>query len=102
MEKTSETEIARKGFLTVNLPILFIMFGSWFGLMYTDYFSLQSCAIISCMIGWGYWEYAVEKWISWSLSHGIEKEKLYKIGKRNLLVWSEFKINKVSEKLSKK
>ncbi len=102
MNNLSETEIARKGFLTVNLPILFIMFGSWFALMYTDYFGPKSCAIISCAIGWIYWEYAVDKWILWSLNQGIEKEKLYKIGKRNLLVWSEFKINKVAEKLSKK
>jgi hypothetical protein len=102
MNQISETEIARKGFLKVNLPILGIMFGSWFLLMYTDYFGLKSCAIISCAIGWIYWEFAVDKWIEWSLSKGIEKEKLYKIGKRNLLLWSEFKINKVIEKLNKK
>ncbi|MBP6754946.1 MAG: hypothetical protein KA210_02270 [Bacteroidia bacterium] len=102
MEKISETEIARKGFLTVNLPILLIIFGSWFALIYSDYFGLQSCAIISCAIGWIYWEFALDKWILWSLNQGIEKEKLYRIGKRNLLVWSEFKINKIAEKLNKK
>ena len=102
MEKISETEIARKGFLTVNLPILLIIFGSWFALMYSDYFSIQSSAIISGAIGWIYWEFAVDKWILWSLNLGIEKEKLYRIGKRNLLVSSEFKINKIAEKLNKK
>lgn len=102
MSQTSESEIARKGFLTVNLPILIIIFGSWYGLMYSDFFSIQSCAIISGIIGWIYWEFAIDKWILWSLSKGIEKEKLYKIGKRNLLLWNEFKINKVIEKLNKK
>ena len=102
MNKITETEIARKGNLTVNLPILLIIFGSWFALMYSDYFGFQSCAIISGVIGWIYWEFAVDKWIWWSLSQGIEKETLYKIGKRNLLVWSEYKINKIAEKLKEK
>ena len=102
MTKISEREIARNGFLKVNLPILIIIFGSWFILMYSNYFGFQSCAIISCLIGWIYWEFAVAKWIRWSLSQVIEKEKLYKIGKRNLLVWSEFKINKIAEELKQK
>ena len=99
MSTITEVEIARKGFLTVNLPILFIIFGSWFGLMYSDLFSFQNYPLISGALGWIYWEFAIDKWIRWSLSQGIEKERLYKIGKRNLLIWSEFKINKPSAKV---
>jgi hypothetical protein len=102
MSQLSETEIARKGNLTVNLPVLLIIFGSWFALMCSDYFGFQACAIIAGVLGWIYWEFAVDKWIVWSLSHGIEKEKLYKIGKRNLLVWSDFKINKIAKKINHK
>lgn len=102
MGKVTEAAIAWKGFLTVNLPIVVIIFGSWFALLFTDYFGLQSRGIISCAIGWIYWEFAVDKWILWSLNQGIEKEKLCKIGKRNLLVWSDFRINKIAEKLDKK
>lgn len=74
MSQTSESEIARKGFLTVNLPILIIIFGSWYGLMYSEYFSIQSCAIISGIIGWIYWEFAIDKWILWALSKGPKKK----------------------------
>ncbi len=102
MNKVSEAEIARRGLLRVNLPILVIIFGSWFTLMYTESSSLQGCAIIACSIGWIYWEFSIDNWISWSLSQGIEKEKLYKIGKRNLLLWSDFRINKIIEKLKEK
>ncbi len=102
MINVSEHEIARKGNLTVNLPVILIIFGSWFVLMYFDYFSFKACAIISCAISWIYWEFAVDKWITWSLNQGIEKDRLYKIGKRNLLVWSEYKINKIAEKLEEK
>lgn len=86
MTKISEAEIARNGFLNVNLPIPVIIIGSWFALLYTDYFGPQACAIISGAIGWIYWGFAVEKWIRWSLLQGIEKERLYTIGKWNLLV----------------
>jgi hypothetical protein len=102
MGKITETEIARRGFFRVNLPITFIIFGSWFALMYSDLFSFQNYPIISGALGWIYWEFAIDKWIYWSLSQGIEKEKLYKIGKRNLLLWSEFRINKVVEKMNPK
>jgi hypothetical protein len=102
MSKTLESKIARRGLLRVNLPITFIIFGSWFALLYTDSLSFQKCAIISGAIGWIYWEFTIDSWISWSLSQGIEKEKLYKIGKRNVLLWSEFRINKVVEKQKEK
>ena len=102
MNKISETEIARKGNLTVNFPTLIIIIGSWFALMYSDYFGFKSCAIISGILGWIYWEFSIDKWIRWSLLKGIEKEQLFKIGRRNLLVWSNYKINKISEKLNEK
>ena len=102
MSRKLESDIVRRGFLRVNLPILIIIFGSWFILMFTNSLSFQKCAIISGAIGWIYWELTIDKWIQWSLSQGIEKEKLYKIGKRNLLLWSEFRINKVIEKQKEK
>jgi len=99
MKNISEREIAKRGLYSVNLPVIFIIFASWFVLMSIN-LSIQRCAIISCIIGWIYWEFAIIKWIRWSLLKGIDKSTLYKIGKRNLLVWSEFKIDKVAEKLN--
>ena len=100
MGNISEREIAKRGLFRVNLPAVVILFASWFVLMSINSLSIQRCAIISCIIGWIYWEFAIVKWIRWSLLQGIDKSTLYKIGKRNLLVWSEFKIDKVSEKLN--
>lgn len=100
MENTNKSDIANKGFVRVNLPVIIIIFGSWFILMYSNYFSFKECAIISGVFGWIYWEFAIVKWIRWSLSQGIDKTELYKIGKRNLLVWSEYKIEKVSKKMN--
>lgn len=99
MKTTTASEIAKKGFLTVNLPITLLMVASWYLLMRTEYFNSKICAVISFAIGWIYWEFAVNKWIRWSLSQKIEKEELYKIGKRNLLLWNDRKIHKVAEKM---
>lgn len=99
MNRKIEREIARRGFLRVNLPILVIILGSWFAMLYIDGLSIQKNALISCAIGWIYWEFTIDNWIKWSLSKGIEKERLCIIGKRNLLLWSEFRINKVISKM---
>lgn len=96
-----EREIARRGMLWVNLPIFLIIFSSWLLLLSFDIVSVQTAALISGAIGWVYWEFAIVKWIRWSLLQGIDKTKLYKIGKRNLLVWSEFKIDDVAKKMEK-
>lgn len=96
-----EREIAKRGMLRVNLPIVLIIFCSWLFLLNFDIVGIQNAALISGAIGWVYWEFAIVKWIRWSLLQGIDKTKLYKIGKRNLLVWSEFKIDKIAKKLEK-
>jgi hypothetical protein len=57
--------------------------------------------LIAGAIGWVYWEFAIINWIRWALLQGIDKKELYKIGKRNLLVWSEFSINKIATQLDK-
>ena len=75
------------------------MFTFWFALLSFTNLTPQFCAIIAGSIGWAYWEFAVSKWIRWSIKNGIDKEQLLKIGKRNLLLWSAFKINKEVEKL---
>lgn len=94
-----EHRISRRGMLRVNLPIFLIILSCWLILISFNFFSIQKSALISGAIGWIYWEFAVVKWIRWSLSQGIDKEVLYKIGKRNLLVWSQLKIDEVAKKM---
>ena len=96
-----ERDIARRGMLMVNLPIAIIILSSWLALISFNIVSVQKAALISGVIGWVYWEFAIVKWIRWSLLQGIDKTKLYKIGRRNLLVWSEFKIDGVAKKMEK-
>ena len=101
MDKKLERSVARRGLLRVNLPIFFIIFGCWLTFLNFDILTVQTAALVSGAIGWIYWEFAIVKWIRWSLLQGIDKAKLFKIGKKNLLVWSEFKIDDVAKKNAK-
>ena len=101
MERELERSIARRGMFTVNLPVILIIFTSWLIFVSYNFFGVQNSALISGAIGWVYWEFSVVKWIRWSLLQGIDKTKLYKIGKRNLLVWNEFKIDDVAKKMNR-
>lgn len=101
MTKINPSIIARKGWLKVNLPVTILLIGSWLLLINFNGVNSRFNALIAGAIGWVYWEFAITKWIRWSLLQGIDKKELYKIGKRNFLVWSEISINKIASQLDK-
>lgn len=101
MTKINPSIIARKGWLKVNLPVTILLIGSWLLLINFNGVNSRFNALIAGVIGWVYWEFAITKWIRWSLLQGIDKKELYKIGKRNFLVWSEISINKIASQLDK-
>lgn len=101
MNQISHSKIARNGWLKVNIPITIILFSSWLLLMNFNGANNRFNAIIAGALGWIYWEIAVKKWIRWALLQGIDKKELYKIGKRNFLIWSEYSINQIASKLEK-
>ena len=77
-----------KGQLTVNLPVTLIMLSAFFGLLEFADFSLKINLLISFIIGWISWSLLVKKWILWSKKNNVTDERLLKIGKPGLLVWS--------------
>lgn len=85
----------------VTLPVILILFCSWFLLLAVSEMRPQYCAVIACAMGWIYWDFALVKWIRWALQNGIDQNRLLKIGKRNLLLMSHFQIKKEAEKLSR-
>lgn len=100
-KELSTSEIIIKGHLWVNLPIItlicvvFYIIHEYLGQSFN--FSL----IGGTVIGWIYWDFSVKKWIKWALINNVDSEKLYKIGIKNLLIWSRNDIKQVAEKLNK-
>ncbi|RTL13979.1 MAG: hypothetical protein EKK56_02880 [Flavobacteriaceae bacterium] len=100
-KEVSTSEIITKGYLWVNLPIITIICVGFYFIH--EYFnqSFNFSLIAGTAIGWIYWSFSVKKWIKWALLNNVDSEKLYKIGIRNLLIWSRHDIKKVADKLNK-
>lgn len=94
----TDFDVLIKGQLTVNLPVTIIMVSAFFGLLEFADFSLQRNLLISFVIGWISWGVLVKKWILWAKKNNITDEKLLKIGKPGLLVWSIHTIETVTLK----
>tara|TARA_R110000868_G_scaffold68878_6_gene203492 strand:+ start:10867 stop:11187 length:321 start_codon:yes stop_codon:yes gene_type:complete len=94
----SDFDILLKGQLTVNLPVIIIMLLTFFGLLEFADFSLQRNLLIAFILGWVSWGFLVKKWILWAMKNNVSDEKLLKIGKPGLLVWSIHTIKTVTVK----
>ena len=53
--------------------------------------------LIGMILGWSYWSYFVKKWIQWAIKNEVDEERLVKIGKRGLLVWSKNTVETVNK-----
>lgn len=85
----SDYDISIRGQLTVNLPVVFIIIFTAFGLsMFLD-INFKIALLIGMVLGWSYWSYSVKKWIQWAVKNDVDIDRLVKIGKRGLLVWSK-------------
>ncbi len=94
----SNFEILLRGQLTVNLPVTIIMALVFFGLGQFTEFPLFRNAIISFGIGWISWVFLVRNWILWAKKKEVADQRLLKIGKPGLLVWSIHTIETVTKK----
>ena len=94
----SDYDVAVRGQLTVNLPITIVMIAVFFSLAEFTDFSLSRNILISFISGWILWGFLVKNWIKWAKSKDISDEKLLKIGKPALLVWSIHTIETVTKK----
>jgi hypothetical protein len=91
----STFEIAFKGYLWVNIPIILIALLVWYFLLYFFNFSSSISILIGTSIGWIYWEFTIKKWIKWALDNNVEPDRLLKIGQFSLLLWNSRQIDKI-------
>jgi len=96
--KLSDYEIAWKGQWWVNIPTTFIIISVWYLLVCVTDWNVKLCIFIACAFGWTYWEIIIDKWISWALKNDVDSARLIKIGKRNLLLWSAFRVERIVKK----
>jgi hypothetical protein len=94
----TDFDILLKGQLTVNLPVTIIMIVVFFGLAEFTQFSFSRNVIISFISGWISWGFLVRNWILWANKNEVSEERLLKIGKPGLLVWSIHTIETVTKK----
>lgn len=106
MKNTSSTtfQLYVSGLLIVKLPILLLMLISFICLISFTSSDSSKAMIISLIIGWTYWEFSSRFWIKWALKRNFEKDELYKIGNRSLILWpkDKKKIDKIAAQLSNK
>jgi hypothetical protein len=97
----SNLKLVLSGLLIVNIPVLIVIFTSMYFLSDLTKFGFTEYGIISCAIGWIFWEFASRYWIKWCLLNGLEKSCLLKIGVASLVLWKsdEKKIEKIDSKL---
>ena len=94
----SDFDVLIRGQLTVNLPIIVIMILTFFGLLEFADLSLRLNLLVAFVVGWIFWSFLVKNWIQWATKNNISDEKLLKIGKPGLLVWSINTIETVTKK----
>ncbi|MCL9803957.1 hypothetical protein NAT51_00365 [Flavobacterium amniphilum] len=87
-KKLTDFQIALRGQLLVNLPVIAIIIGSsaLLGLLLKD---PKGTIIIGVFLGWIYWKVMTPKWIMWAVNKGADTDKIAAIGKRGMLVWSK-------------
>jgi hypothetical protein len=94
----TDFDILLRGQLTVNLPVTFFMLSVFFGLAQFIDFTFSRLAIFSFISGWLLWMVLVRNWIMWANKNDVSDERLLKIGKPGLLVWSIRTIETVTKK----
>jgi hypothetical protein len=96
-KKLSDYDVSLRGQLTVNLPVILIILIIGFGLsMYFDV-HFKIAMLIGVVLGWIYWGFSVKKWIQWAVGNNVDEERLVKIGKKGMLVWSKNTVETVTK-----
>lgn len=93
----SDYDISLRGQLSVNLHVTVIVVFTAFGLsMFLD-LNFGIAILSGVVLGWIYWSYSVKKWIQWATKNGVDVDRLVKIGKRGILVWSKNTVETVTK-----
>lgn len=95
-QELSDFQIALKGQLTVNLPIIFVMIaGFMFSTIFID--NRRICMLVGLIFGWICWRFLAPIWVKWAYEKGISKERISSIGKKALLIWGKAYVLEVIE-----
>ncbi|TRX23620.1 hypothetical protein [Flavobacterium franklandianum] len=93
----SDYDISLRGQLFVNLPVTVIIIITAFGLSMFFDVNFKIALLVGMVLGWIYWSFSVKRWIQWATKNDVDIDRLVKIGKRGLLVWSKNTVETVTK-----
>lgn len=93
----SDYDISLRGQLSVNLPVTVIIIFTTFGLSMFLNINFKIALLVGMVLGWSYWSFSVKKWIQWAVKNDVDSDRLVKIGKKGLLVWSKNTVEMVTK-----
>ena len=93
----SDYDISLRGQLSVNLPVTIVILLTTFGVSMFFEVNFKVALFFGMILGWSYWSYSVKKWIQWAVKNDVDIDRLVKIGKRGLLVWSKGTVETVTK-----
>ena len=93
----SDYDISLRGQLSVNLPVTVIIIFTTFGLSMFFDINFKIALLVGMVLGWSYWSFSVKKWIQWAVKNDVDSDRLVKIGKKGLLVWSKNTVETVTK-----
>ena|SRR6187402_30032 len=88
-KKLYDHHIALRGQLSVNFPVVVIILFASLGLSVLLDLDFKIALLIGFVLGWIYWSYSIKKWIQWAISNEVKEERLVKIGRKGMLIWSK-------------
>ena len=89
--KISGARIILVGNLIVNLPVIVAIPGSAYLLFLTG-LNWTLSVLAGGLLGWSVWSIALEYWKTWAFKKGIDRERLYKLGKIGLINFYRYRI----------
>lgn len=87
--KVSIYNLMLRGWITVFIPVTLIMIVTLIFLYNFINLNYIISVIISISLAWYYWRFSIKKWIVWAHQNEIATDRIYKIGKRSLLLWKK-------------
>lgn len=93
----SDYDISLRGQLLVNFPAAIIILFTTFGLSMFFDLNFKISLLIGFVLGWIYWSFSVKNWIQWATKNEVDVDRLIRIGKKGLLIWSKNTVETVTK-----
>lgn len=87
----SGLKIILYGQIMVNLPVTLVLIVS--AILFVQLgLDWNISLILGTGIGWYVWSKLLNKWKNWALNNGVERERLFKLGKFGLINFYRYRI----------